>query len=957
MTTLTARALLRLLPLIAALSLGLLSVPRDAAADCLQVGTTVICAGSSPGGFTAGAGVHGLAVDILPNATVGTGITLNNGNTVGNEGRIVVGDNATALGVGTANVVANLGRIAGGDGAVGIEAGSDSIIGNFGTIALGDSGTGILSNGDNLLIANHGTISFRNCGLGVDATGNGNRILNTGTITDNGCGGSGILAGDNGTIVNTGTISLGETGTAIFAGSGTTIVNTGTIVVGIEGNGIAGSGNMLNAGTIIVGDTIVPGMSAAMIGLADNQTVVNLGTLLGGQNQVGLLLNGNGVTAFNGGTITVGTQGFGIALQGNNGSASNAGTINAGANGGGLVSLGTGNTLRNTGTINVGSCGIGIDGSLGSATTVTNAGRIVGAGCALGVGLAGGDTFTNSGTVAASVSVAVGAGSGTAVTNSGTLDGRISLAGAGGHTLSNAGLITISTPMAPGGGVTHQVSGSFAQSAAGTLTLRVGPSGTAGNYDRLNVTGTSALNGKLRASVQTGLYGPVTTYVGALTSAATSGSFASVEASTMFFNTFALYTGGGVDLVLSRIPFNAIPNGGSNGRAVGNALEAQYSTSLTGNAANFYAQLLQSTAPDTLSQLAGEVASAGQNASFGAFNQLFGTIFGQIAVSRGARTATVAGASGQRASVEVADACSGAPCQPAAAGTSRLTYWAQGFGGSGSVDGNATTGSARVEVTSGGGAMGIDGRIAPGTILGLTLGTTSAGYMLPSVASTGTSQAIVMGVYASASAGPAYLDAALAYGFGSFTTQRYVSTGSLSEQVSGAFNGSQYGGRVEAGWRVAVDDDTVITPFASFTAQALQQNAYAETARNTATGAPGLTGLGVQAQTTLSLRSVLGVDVTTAFRADDDAVFRPRLRLGWAHEFDTYRASTATFLALGPGVPFTVQGAQPAPDALVATAAIEVELGGMLRLYGQFDGDFSGVSRAFAGTGGVRLVW
>lgn len=36
---------------------------------------------------------------------------------------------------------------------------------------------------------------------------------------------------------------------------------------------------------------------------------------------------------------------------------------------------------------------------------------------------------------------------------------------------------------------------------------------------------------------------------------------------------------------------------------------------------------------------------------------------------------------------------------------------------------------------------------------------------------------------------------------------------------------------------------------------------------------------------------------------------------------------------------------------------MEVELGSMLRIYGQFDGDFSSAARAYAGTGGIRLVW
>jgi len=88
-----------------------------------------------------------------------------------------------------------------------------------------------------------------------------------------------------------------------------------------------------------------------------------------------------------------------------------------------------------------------------------------------------------------------------------------------------------------------------------------------------------------------------------------------------------------------------------------------------------------------------------------------------------------------------------------------------------------------------------------------------------------------------------------------------------------------------------------------------------------------------------------------------DPRHRPRLRVGWAHEFNTSRTATVTLSSLLPGAPFQVTGAQPAPDALVVGAGFDLELGGMVRLYGQFDGEFSSNARAFAGTGGLRLVW
>jgi outer membrane autotransporter protein len=105
------------------------------------------------------------------------------------------------------------------------------------------------------------------------------------------------------------------------------------------------------------------------------------------------------------------------------------------------------------------------------------------------------------------------------------------------------------------------------------------------------------------------------------------------------------------------------------------------------------------------------------------------------------------------------------------------------------------------------------------------------------------------------------------------------------------------------------------------------------------------------------VRSTLGAQFETAFTANDDAVFRPRLRLGWAHEFSTNRSATVTLGSLLPNAPFQVMGAQPSPDALVVGAGFDLELGRMVRLYGQFDGEFSSNARGFSGTGGVRLIW
>ncbi len=973
-----SRFVLLLLTTLTVFSLG---APRPALADCVLNGVTVTCSGNSPGGFTAGPGVDGLTVNALQGATVGTGIALNDGNAVNNLGTVSVGDGAAAVTAGNNNTVVNNSLLFAGAGGIGIQLNNGGSISNTGAITVGDGGLGILA-GDNVRISNSGTISFSECGsIGIFAAGSGSSVTNSGSLFGTGCGTTGIAVGVNGSLTNSGLVQLGGDGIGLVGDTGSTIVNTGRIVVGSDGIGIESRGNVTNAGTIIVGDS--SGLSAGVLALGDNLSVTNRGTITGGIGVAGIALSGNNGFLNNSGTITVCEFGVGLTALGDGNSFTNSGTINVGAGGSGIFAAGNNSIINNSGTINVGACGAGIDTSGGSGSRISNSGRIIGGGCAAtGIAMGSGDTLTNSGYIQSSelgFSI-LSTGPNNTVSNSGTLDGAVGLAGGGGgNSLTNSGLITVSAPFVTG--IIHAVDGTFTQTGSGILGLRVTPNSTFG-YDALQVTGSvpgtgiANLGGTLRAQVQPGLYGSSTTYLNALSFVGSTGRFAAVESGLTFLTASAIYNATSVDLVLSRIPFNQFPGGGSNARAIGNILEQNYSTSLTGTQANFYSQLLQSSAPNTLSQLTGEVATAAQNASFSVFSQFFSTILDQTSTVRSTAGSAQAPGGGQQAGGQQTAALrsttpgggtrmamiSAEPClsdacdarTPAVA--PRVSAWMQGFGGAGSIDRSATVGSSRVDMTAGGGATGIDVRLDPRTLIGFTMGTTTAGYSLTDLQSYGTAQAIVLGLYGGYTTGPAYLDGVLGYGFGSFTTNRFVGTGSISEQINAAFNGSQYGGSVEGGWRFAFGEN-VIAPYGGLTVQALQQSGYTETSRNVSTGGPGMLGLTVQPQTTTSVRSTLGMQFVTAIHANDDNVLRPWLKLGWAHEFNTNRSATATLSTVLPGAPFTVTGAQPQADALIVRAGFDLDLGNMVRLYGQFDGDFSGNARSYAGTGGVRLVW
>lgn len=929
-----------------------------------------------------GAGINGSTLNnnltIVNSGTItfggcGTGIlATGTGNSILNSGTLAVatcGGGGGGLGIqaGDSNTVTNTGNITVSDFGGGISGGSTSVIRNSGTIVAGDGGAGIFIIGDNTTVSNSGTI-ITGDGLGASGgivgSGNGLQFSNSGIIVvGRNAAAVGIFGGDNAVLSNSGSITVGRDSVALLGqGDGNSVTNTGTLTLGRDAFGMLNDGDnatFLNTGTI-VGGRGATGMGNSS---GNNPTMTNTGTIVVGDDGTGMAHNGDGGTLTNRGTIIAGESGVGMVTQGNNVTLINSGAIAVGADGTGMGSAGTGGVVSNSGLIAVGACGVGIDTSAGSGSTVTNTGRIIGTGCAAtGVSLGDGDTFTNSGTISAPFSLS---SFGTAtVSNTGTLDGAISLGGPN-SALTNAGLITISTPLIAGAGVQHSIDGTFTQTRAGTLALRVLSNSSAGNYDSLQVTGIATLGGTLKPVVQPGLYGSTTTYVGALTFASSTGRFDSVAAPSLFLAASAVYNPDSVDLVLTRLPFNSgvIDGGSANTRAIGNVLEANYSTSLTGALATFYSNLLLSTSPNTLAQLTGEVATAPQNASFGVFSQFLGTVFGQTATSRANSQAAVGGqptalarstttGGGTRTAFAFAEDCSSDFCDSAAR---RVTAWAQGFGGVGSIDGNASTGASRMDLNAAGGALGVDMQLTPNWLAGVTMGTTTAGFGLSDIASSGSSRSIVLGVYGGYTQGPLYVDAALAYGYNTFNTTRAINTGSMSEIAYGAFDGHQYGGRVEGGWRFAIDRHA-LTPFAGLTVQALSQSGYSETSRDTTTGNPGILGVTVQSQTATSVRSMLGMQFETTIAANDSAVVKPRVRVGWAHEFNTNRGASVALNVL-PGAPFQVTGAQPNADSLVVGAGLELELGRVLRIYGQFDGDFASNARGLSGTGGIRLVW
>ena len=81
-----------------------------------------------------------------------------------------------------------------------------------------------------------------------------------------------------------------------------------------------------------------------------------------------------------------------------------------------------------------------------------------------------------------------------------------------------------------------------------------------------------------------------------------------------------------------------------------------------------------------------------------------------------------------------------------------------------------------------------------------------------------------------------------------------------------------------------------------------------------------------------------------------------RGRAAWAHNFNTDRSITAVFQTL-PGATFVVNGAAQARDAALTTASAEMKWLNGWSAAATFEGEFSDITRSYAGKGVVRYAW
>ncbi len=927
--------------------------------------------GGGGGGLGAGGG---LLVGSGANVTIAAVTFTSNSATGGAGGNGGSAQNAAADpvngGNGGAGGAANNGGASGGGGAGGTggHTGTQGTAGTAGA-ALGDGGGGGGGSGT----TNSNTYTNNNPGGSGNANGGNGGTGGDGATNASGAGGPGPGsdggAGGNGGAGNGGAIYVATGGTLTILDSpisGNTVTGgaAGTPGIGIGPSAINGfsaaAGAAQGAGIFLSGVTANIGVSGGSVTYGD--TIGGTGLTTGGVNTainktgIGTLVLSATNTFTGNVNISAGTLSVGATA--NLGNVANDVII---SNGGTLAVTGT-TTFANGRDFKIAGLST-ID--IASATTTTLQG-IVGNGASAGtlvkagggiLLLSGTNTYTgatnvDAGTLRAGSAGAFGASTVFSVLSGATLDLNGfnktfgTLSGDGTVTGANA---TISGSFAPGNGTpasSMAIVGNLAFQSGAQYLVQVNPS----TASFATVTGTATLGGAaVTATFANGSY--ISKQYTILTATGgVSGTFGGVTNTNL---------PAGFSATLSYDANNAFLNltmgssGNINQQNVSNALSNYFNTN--GSIPVVFTGLT----PAGLTQISGETATGSQQTTFNAMTQFMGVMTDPFIGGRGDQGSAPSGAIGY-AEETLAFASKRNPNDALAAIYTKApaapvvrpgwSVWAAGFGGSQTTDGNTALGSNNTTSNIYGTAVGADYRFSPSTIAGFSMAGGGTTFSVANGGS-GRSDLFQAGAFVRHTVGPAYISAALAYGWQNITTNRTVTVAGV-DQLRANFDANTFAGRVEGGYRfVSPWMGFGITPYAAAQFTTFSLPGYAE---NAVSGANTF-ALRFGSQNVTDTRSELGLRTDKAY-ALADGVFTLRSRFAWAYDFNPSRSAGATFQTL-PGASFVVNGARQAQNSALTTVSAEMKWRNGWSAAASFEGEFSDVTRSYAGKGIVRYTW
>ncbi len=874
----------------------------------------------------------GYAMMIAGTVNDGTasGVGLNGGsNTITNSGTVdgdIYGSyNESGGSSGGGNVITNTSSgladsIVGSWNIGDYSSGGSNTITNAGTAAnlVGSSNDGIGASGGSNTVTNSGTVEFDIYGsdnYGVNSSGGGNTITNSGTVKGDVYGslneGPASSGGSN-TITNSGSIwgtLYGSANTAEgSSGGGNTITNSGTVSGDLHGSynlgdGTSGGSNTItNSGT--VAGNIYGSFNAGVNSSGGGNTITNSGTVNGciyGSLNQGAGSSATGNTITNSGTIKgsiyAGAGDDTVIIQG----ASTVGSVVDGQDGSDTLRFeGAGDRspdqYRNFETLSFGGSGTTtLQGTwrYPSSHTTIDSGTVVIEGALTTASLLNRGILTVNGTLTSGP-----------LTNYGTIGGNGMIHG----DISNYGIISpgnsIGT-LSVGSEVTFEPGSTFMAQLSCTCSS-----------DLLSVTGAVTINGgTLSASLPRGLYTGGFSWGVIKAAGGVSGLFDTItgQPDSVVLSLEQVNSGGMLSLAVDRRSYGSFTSGGA--ADLGRGLDG-----LVGMADGGMKDLLLAMDWDmdgdgiagVLTALNPEIYTAFTTASLaagGLFNQAMARRLEELRQRRALSLDQGRAVSGPvRLAAAQAVPLGGNPAPEDGQGWS---VWGRGLGLWANRD--AAGGYLGYRQTTGGAAVGADGRVNDWLRLGLAAGVTSSDLGFSRAGYSGDMDGVHTGLYAQADLGRAFMRLTLSYASLSSSASRSIAFEDVSTRANGGFDGNLLGAGLAAGydWRLG---DWLLEPMAGLEGQHLEEEGFSE-------GGAGYLNMDMAEREHDSVLSRLAVRATRLVKLGGWELL-PRLGLGWRHQFQDGRPSlSASFSGYGADS-FTVEGAAPPGDLAVFEAGV-----------------------------------
>ncbi|MBF9234112.1 autotransporter outer membrane beta-barrel domain-containing protein [Microvirga alba] len=452
------------------------------------------------------------------------------------------------------------------------------------------------------------------------------------------------------------------------------------------------------------------------------------------------------------------------------------------------------------------------------------------------------------------------------------------------------------------------IQGDYLQTEAGILSVRVQD----GAADQLAVTGKASLGGTLKIA---GNLDPLTqqTSASVVTAGAIAGRFDTVTDDFAFFDLSLAYSARAVTVTVFRNRATFADVGTSpDQKAVAVSAEA-----LDGTNPLYRAILLldENSVRAAFDSLSGEIHASTRSILLDTSRYVRDSVTGRL---RQAFTPIEGPLSALNASPGVIQTPSG----------TNVALWGQGFGSWGKNEGGD---AAKIDTTTGGFFLGAD------TLLGAWRVGLAGGYSQTSLDGdkqrfSATSDNYHVAAYGGTQWGSLGLRLGSAFTWHNIGVSRQVAFPGFSDALKTDYDGrtTQVFGDVGYAFSVA---SVALEPFAALAYVNLHTDGFAEAGQ-----AAALRGWGGNANTAFS---TLGLRAASRFALSETTALALRGTLGWRHAFGD--ATPASLLAFRNGIlPFSMTGTPIARDALIAEAALDLNIGASTTLGISYSGQLSG---------------